>query len=45
MPGRAELAAIGSYAIWILCLVPIGLLIDFIPKLWRTWKGERLETK
>jgi hypothetical protein len=29
-----------AVGLWIFCFLPVGLLIIFAPKLWRTWKGK-----
>jgi hypothetical protein len=41
MPTQAEWQAIEGVGLWILCLLPVGLILGFVPKLWRTWKGKK----
>jgi hypothetical protein len=40
MPTKPEWDAIVAFGLWILVLLPFGLLWGFAPKLWRTWKGK-----
>ena len=40
MPTRVELEYAGGFLL-LLILLPLSLYVDFIPKLWRTWKGKR----
>jgi len=28
-------------AVFIVCIFVLGFTVDFLPKLWRTWKGKR----
>jgi len=41
MPMEAEWQAIEAVGLWILWLLPIGLILGFAPELWRTWKGKK----
>ncbi len=40
MPTKTEWQTIEAVGLWILCLLPVGLIASFAPKLWRTWKGK-----
>jgi hypothetical protein len=44
MPTRIELEYAGGFLLFLLLLVPFLLpssFVEFIPKLWRTWKGKK----
>jgi len=45
MPTKAEWQAIEVVGIWFLCLLPLGLITSFVPKLWRTWKCKSARSK
>ena len=39
MPTSAEWQAIEAVGVWLLCLLPLGLITRFAPKLWELGKA------